>query len=129
MPAFRETRRLAEFERDIKRLGKRFRTLEGDVATLIAAQIVLYHKLGIDNGGIFRVTGLPFGEPGIYKVKKIACRSLKGRGANSGMRLIYAYFPADDRIDLVEIYFKGDKENEDRDRILACYGGRKPGRE
>jgi hypothetical protein len=27
----------------------------------------------------------------IIKVKKIACKSLKGRGVNSGLRLIYAY--------------------------------------
>ena len=37
------------------------------------------------------------------------------------MRLIYAYFSDEDAVELVEIYFKGDKENEDRDRILALY--------
>lgn len=121
MQPFRETRRLPEFERDLKRLGKRFRTLEEDLATLLTAQIALYHKPGIDNGGIFRIPGLPFEEPAIYKVKKFACRSLKGRGANSGLRLIYAFFRIKDRIDLVELYFKGDKENEDRERILAYY--------
>jgi mRNA-degrading endonuclease RelE of RelBE toxin-antitoxin system len=122
IPAFRETRRLAEFERDLKKLGKRFRTLEEDLATLMRAQIVLCHKLDVDNKGIFRIPGLPFSDPEIYKVRKFACRALKGRGADSGLRLIYALFRGEDRIELVEIYFKGDKENEDRERILRRYG-------
>jgi len=121
MPAFRETRRRPEFERDLKRLRKRFRTLEEDLATLLKAQVVLYHKLGIDSGGICRVPGFSFQVPEIYKVRKFACRALKGRGAASGMRLIYAYFRSEDAIELVELYFKGDKEYEDRGRILALY--------
>lgn len=60
MPAFRETRRRPEFERDLKRLCKRFRTLEEDLATVLKAQVVLYHKRGIDNKGIKRVPDLPF---------------------------------------------------------------------
>ncbi len=128
MPSFREIRRLPGFERDLKALRKRFRTLDEDLATLIDAGIALYHKLEVDNKGIFRIQGLPFEDPGIYKVKKFACRALKGRGAHSGIRLIYAYFRAEDRIELVELYFKGDKNNEDRDRILANYGeGKKNG--
>ncbi len=125
MPAFRETRRLPEFERDLKKLVKRFRTLEEDLATLMTAQIALYHKREIDNKGVFRVPGLPFSDPEIYKAKKFACRALKGRGANSGLRLIYGYFREEDRIDLIEIYFKGDKENDDRERILANYAEKK----
>ena len=39
------------------------------------------------------------------------------KGAHSGIRIIYAYFPVDDRIEFVEIYYKGDQENEDRERI------------
>jgi mRNA-degrading endonuclease RelE of RelBE toxin-antitoxin system len=125
MPAFREVRRLPPFERDLKRLRKRVRTLEEDLAMLIRAQISLFHKLEIENKGIFRIPGLPFGEPEIYKVKKFACRALKGRGAESGLRLVYAYFRSEDVVELVEVYFKGDKENEDRSRILEAYGRRK----
>jgi mRNA-degrading endonuclease RelE of RelBE toxin-antitoxin system len=120
-PTFREVARLPEFERDLKSLTKRFRTLEEDLAMLIKTQLVLFHKLGQDNRGVFQVTGLPFRDPAIYKVKKFACRALKGRGANSGLRLIYAHFEETDKIELVEIYFKGEKENEDRERILRNY--------
>lgn len=118
---FREIARLPEFERDLKGLIKRFRTLEEDLATLLKTQLVLFHKLGVDNKGVFEIPGMPFDEPKMYKVKKFACRALKGRGANSGLRLIYAHFEAMDKIELVEIYFKGDKENEDRGRILRNY--------
>jgi hypothetical protein len=51
-------------------------------------------------------------------VKKIACRALKGRGVNSGLQLIYAYFQEEDKIVFVEIYHKNDKENADRQRII-----------
>ena len=124
MPAFRETRRLAGFETDLKKLRKRFRTLEEDLATLMAAQIALFHKLELDAKGIFRIPGLPFERPEIYKVKKFACRALIGRGAESGLRLIYAYFRDEDAVELVEIYFKSDKENEDRSRIIEIYAGK-----
>jgi hypothetical protein len=118
---FREIAHLPEFERDLKGLIKRFRTLEEDLATLLKTQLVLFHKLVVDNKGVFEIPGMPFDEPKMYKVKKFACRALKGRGANSGLRLIYARFEAMDKIELVEIYFKGDKENEDRGRILRNY--------
>jgi mRNA-degrading endonuclease RelE of RelBE toxin-antitoxin system len=118
---FREVVRLPEFTRDLKGLSKRFRTLEEDLATLARAQIMPFHKLGIDNRGVFQITSLPFFEPKIFKVKKFACKALKGSGANSGLRLIYAYFEEAERVELLEIYFKGDKENEDRDRILKKY--------
>lgn len=119
---FREVVRLPEFTRDLKGLSKRFRTLEEDLAILARAQIFPFHKLGIDNRGVFQITSLPFLDPKVFKVKKFACKALKGRGANSGLRLIYAYFEEAERVELIEIYFKGDKENEDRDRILRKYG-------
>lgn len=120
---FNEISRRPEFEKDLKKLLKRFRTLDEDLENLIRHQIVLLHKLEIDNRGTFRIPGLPFQEPKIYKVKKFACKTLKGRGADSGLRLIYAYFEDVDIIELIEIYYKGDKENEDKERILTIYQG------
>jgi hypothetical protein len=57
----------------------------------------------------------------IIKVKKIACKALKGRGVNSGLRLIYAYFPDEQKIILIGLYHKNDKGNEDRSRIKANF--------
>jgi len=53
----------------------------------------------------------------IYKVLKFACKSLKGRGVNSGIRFTYEYVAEESKAVFIEIYFKGDKENEDRERI------------
>jgi hypothetical protein len=49
---------------------------------------------------------------------------LKGKGVASGIRVIYAYHEKEDIIEFVEIYYKGDKANEDRERILRYYKGK-----
>ena len=121
---FNEVRRLAEFEKDLKKLSKKFRTLEDDLQTFIQKQLNLYHKLHIDNKGIFPISDLGIIYPKIFKAKKFACRSLKGKGVTSGIRVIYAYFVQEGVIELIEIYYKGEKENEDRNRILKNYRDR-----
>lgn len=68
----------------------------------------------------FRMEGLGI-TTCVIKVKKIASDSFKGRGNNSGFRLIYAYFEESQKIVLVELYHKGEKENEDRERILRNF--------
>ena len=114
---FRSVVRLPEFEKDFKRLLKRYRTLESDLDIFLNVALVDYHKNGIDNGGIVRISDLGVERPKVYKARKFACRSLKGKGVHSGIRVIYAYFEEEDRIEFVEMYYKGDKENEDRKRI------------
>jgi len=75
-----------------------------------------------DSSGIKRISGLGINKPEIYKARKFACKSLKGRGVKSGIRIIYAYFKDEYRFELVEIYFKGDNSSEDRNRIRKLYG-------
>lgn len=118
---FNEITYLDEFEKDKKKLSKRFKTLHDDIEIFINVQLKLYHKLQIDNNSILKIENLGVQYPKIYKVKKFACKSLKGKGVQSGIRIIYAYYPDLDKIDLIEMYYKGDKENEDRDRILKNY--------
>lgn len=67
------------------------------------------------------IAGLGIQGARILKARKFACRSLKGKGAQSGIRVIYAYFKQADRIEFIEIYYKGDKENEDRERIFRRF--------
>ena len=117
MKIFHEISRLFEYEKDIKKLLKRFKTLEDDLEIFIKNELNLYHKLEIDNKGVFQVPGLKIEEHKIYKTKKFACRSLKGKGVQSGIRVIYAYFEQQDKIELIEIYYKGDKEKEDNERL------------
>ena len=96
------------------KLLKRFKTLEDDLEIFIRNELNLYHKLKIDNKGIFQIPDLQIKNPKIYKAKKFACRSLKGKGVKSGIRVVYAYLEEKDKIELIEIYYKADKENEDR---------------
>ena len=118
---FSDVRRLAEFEKDLRKLSKKFRTLKEDLEVFVDNQLNLYHKLGTDNRGCVRISDLGISYPEIYKARKFACKSLKGKGAASGVRVIYAYYSKEDIIEFIEIYYKGDKANEDRNRILQKY--------
>ena len=115
---FREIIRTPEFERDLKKLDRRFRTLPDDLEVFIRKQLVLSHKLMIDNSGVEQIPGVGTQDTKVFKGKKFACRSLKGRGVHSGIRVIYSYCEKTDRIQLIEIYFKGDKPSEDRSRLM-----------
>ena len=121
MGKFSQVSRLPEFDKDLKRLLKRFKTIEDDLEIFIEKELILYHKLNIDNKGVFPIPGLPVKDIKIYKAKKFACRSLRGKGVQSGIRIIYTYLESTDTIELIEIYYKGDKENEDRERISRHY--------
>ena len=121
MGRFNKISRLPEFDKDLKKLAKRFKTIEEDLEIFIENELILYHKLNIDNKGVFPIPGLTVKGIKIYKAKKFACRSLKGKGVQSGIRVIYTYFEDRDTIELIEIYYKGDKETENRERISRHY--------
>jgi len=98
---------LPEFTKECKKLAKKYRSLENDLAQFTAI-----------------VTTIPRGNSKHFNVlveeecfcvvkARLFCRYLKG----SSLRIIYAYFQADDRIEFIELYFKGDKENENFERI------------
>ena len=108
--------RLPEFDHDMKKLQKDFRSLEDDLGNFT---IALRARIPDGLPGIVRISdlGADVNDP-VFKVRKFRCQSLKGRGPNSGIRLIFAYDPATDSISFIEIYFKGNQENEDRGRIL-----------
>lgn len=114
---FSTIERVLEFNRDLRKIRRKFKTIDEDLQTFIAKQLVPFHKLLQDNKGVFRLSDLKMENPKIYKARKFACRSLRGTGSHSGIRVIYAYFEKDDMIVLMEIYYKGDKKNEDRKRI------------
>ena len=119
---FKEIRKFNEFERDFKKLLKSFKTLDEDLDNFINVQLNLAHKMNIINKkSIVRISNLGINEPKIYKARKFACKALKGEGGFSGIRIIYAYFEEEDIIEFIEIYYKGQKANEDKDRILKYY--------
>jgi len=110
-----------EFLKDLKQLLKKYRSLEEDLDIFIEAQLFAFHKLKIDNHGLFHINNLGFETPQIYKAKKFACKSLKGKGARTGIRVVYTYLSENDEIYLIEIYSKNNKENENRERIKKIF--------
>lgn len=106
-----------EFNKDLKKLLKKYRTLSEDLEVLKKAVIKLYHVNKIDNNSVFPIPGFCNDEMLSCKVKKFASKSLKGRGSKTGLRLIYIYLIKENKILLEEIYFKGVKENEDKERL------------
>jgi hypothetical protein len=105
------------FNKDLKRLLKKFKTLEEDIEVVKKNAIELFHLLQIDNNSIELVPSFCSDEIKICKIKKFACKALKGRGVQSGIRVIYAYHISNNTVDFIELYFKGESENEDREKI------------
>jgi len=108
---------LAEFKKDLKNLLKKYRTLNDDLEVVKRVLAVIPNErppfsFRMDNLGL---------ETCIIKVKKIACKALKGRGVNSGLRLVYAHFPDEQKITFIELYHKNEKENEDKTSILENF--------
>ena len=109
------------FSKDLKKMLKKYRSLEEDLENFTKAQLFAYHKLQVDNRGVFPINNLGFESPQVYKAKKFACKALKGKGSKSGIRIIYAYIPENDEVYFIKIYSKNDKENEDRARIKELF--------
>lgn len=104
---------LAEYKKDLKNLLKKYRTLNDDLNVVRRVLEVIPDERPPFS---YRIDNLAL-KTCVIKVKKIACKALKGRGVNSGFRLIYAHFPDDKKIIFIELYHKNDKDNEDRKRI------------
>ena len=105
-----EFKQTAKFARNFKKLMKKYKTLAQDLArwqNLISKQIgfittnpTTHHSLlrSSHNRQVF-----------VFK-SRFHCRYLRG----SSLRIIYFYFASKQEFLLVEIFFKGEKENEDR---------------
>lgn len=104
---------LTEFQKDLKNLLKKYRTLQED---LVEVKKILSLKPEERPPFSYRINHLGI-ETCVIKVKKIACRALKGKGVNSGLRLVYAHFLEENKIVFVEIYHKNQQENENIKRI------------
>ncbi len=98
---------LPEFDKELKKLSRKYPTLPSDIDDI--KPILLDCPTG--SGKNFIIVKVS-GSVKVIKVD-IHCESLRSRS----IRLIYAYHQ--DRIEFMylEVYFKGDKENEDRSRI------------
>ncbi len=98
---------LPEFERELKRLSKKYQSLQQDLKDL---EDVL-RTLPTGSGKNFTI--LHFSEKVTLVKTRLACKTLRDRS----MRVIYTYHNNTVTFVYIEIYFKGNKENEDRERI------------
>lgn len=109
------------FKKNFKKLTKRFKTLPADLEVAKKSAIELFHKHEIDNHSIVFITGYHHRDCQVYKLRKFACRYLKGKGSRSGVRVIYAFHPKQCRITLIDIYFKADQACENKQCIDAFF--------
>ena len=108
----------SKFIRDFKKLLKKFSSLKDDLEITKKYRIELYHLKKIDNRSVFEIEGAGNNEETqFFKIKKFQCKSLKGSGSRSGIRIVYALLPQQEKIVFLEIYFKAKQKNEDRTRI------------
>jgi len=112
-----------EFKKDLKKLLKKYRSLKEDLETAKAGSIELFHVHKVNNLSVFPIPGFCTEEILVCKIKKFACKALKGRGSKSGIRIIYAFHIAIQKVIFIEMYFKADQENEDRERIKRYLNG------
>jgi len=112
-----------EFEQDLKKLLKKFPSLIEDIKIAKSFTIELFHLQKLNKQAIFLIPNFCSDELKICKIKKFACKALKGCGVQSGIRVIYAYYVLTNIVDFIEIYFKGESENEDKERIKQYLAG------
>jgi hypothetical protein len=98
---------LAEFEQECKRLFKKYKTLDDDLEKF--RKILITTPTGIGKNFV-----IMYSSQTVKIIKaRMACRALRDRS----LRIVYSYFEQEQRIEFIELYFKGDKENEDRERL------------
>jgi hypothetical protein len=102
---------LAEFDKEYEALCRRFITLPEDFSVL--KKLLLIYPKGIGSG-VFRIAGLGI-KTEVYKVKHFRCKAMQNKGSRSGIRVVYAYIPEEEKIEFVEIYYK-EKDNLDCDK-------------
>jgi len=110
---------MTEFSKELKSLNRKYRTLHEDLETFktaLKAELPnqLPHTVPISRLG--KDVKTP-----IYKLRRFRCSYMKNKGNKSGFRIIYAYVQREDRITLVEIYFKGNKTNHNEARIKKYF--------
>ncbi len=98
---------LTEFEKEFKRLFKKYRTLDDDLEKF--KKVLIITPIGVGKNFV-----TVYSSQTVKIVKaRMACRSLRDRS----LRIVYSYFEQEQRIEFIELYFKGDKGNEDCNRI------------
>jgi hypothetical protein len=109
------------FEKQFHKIIKKYRTLEEDLEIAKKYAIELFHISRLNNESVWLVPKCDKKTVQIYKLKKLSCKALKGKGNCSGIRIIYAFYPEKFKVDFLEIYFK-ERDDSDMDyEFVAKY--------
>ena len=98
---------LPDFEKELEKLSKKYSSLYDDLEK--------FEKLlEINATGFGKNFTIIHHTPEVKIIKaRLACKSLRDRS----IRIIYAFHNSSVTFVYIEMYFKGDKDNEDRERI------------
>ncbi len=99
--------RTEQFEKDLKKLSKKYPSLPADITDL--EDILRVFPTG--SGKNFTI--IHHGDKVKLVKARLTCRSLRDKS----MRIIYAYHSEGIEFVYIELYFKGNKENEDKGRV------------
>ncbi|NBX52447.1 MAG: hypothetical protein EBT63_02180 [Proteobacteria bacterium] len=109
------------FEKQIKKLIRKYRSLEEDLEIAKKFAIEAFHLEKINNEAVWLIPKFDKKIVQIYKLKKFSCKALKGKGNRSGIRIIYAFYPEKFEVEFLEIYFK-ERDDSDMDyEFVAKY--------
>lgn len=112
---------LDEFTKEMKKLSKKYVSLEKDFdilkSTLVVNPVSHIPIEWIGEG----VTGK------FFKVKKFRCQSIAKNSVQSGIRIIYRYIEESCTVEFreikfIEIYHKNQKTDFDRERVKKNFG-------
>lgn len=98
---------IPEFSKELKRLSKKYKSLVNDLEEF--KRVISIIPLG--NSKHFNI--VTRNEKYTVIKARLFCRYLKG----SSLRIIYVFYDTSLNVDFIEIYFKGEQENENRNRI------------
>lgn len=104
----------SEFEKDLKRLLKRYISLNEDLIKIMSILEVYPNARPPFSFLIYNKSNTV----SIIKIKKIACLSLRGKGVNTGLRIIYMYNHQLNSIEFIELYHKNEQSTEDQNRFI-----------
>lgn len=117
--------RVEEIEKDLKKLKKKFDTIDKDLERFEKALLVSLPQIpGAVPGHYREVEIRP--DVKLYKAKHFRCMALKGRGCRSGIRVIYGFWPCLNQVTILEIYYEEKKKSDcDLERLQYYFGIKK----
>jgi len=124
---FKATPYTPEFEGDLKHFKKRYQSLDGDLEVLTRVLYVWLHiqgKPGQSCGNRYVVMSgyCPSSGCCLYKIRHMACTAIPGKGSQTGLRVVCAYWSDGDTLEFIQLYFKADSDLEDQERIKSYIG-------